>query len=1487
MNKHKISVLIIFLLFIFIYHSNVLGEGYWLSTINNVHQDCYNLCWAACMEAINTPLGNDGTSQCELIQKSAHLGGVGHAFCCTNWPSCEESAGCNVANHLCTDSGSVADIFANYFSISSSCHTNLPKTELIEEIDSGSPIIINDSHMCVIIGYNELVTDLTKIRYCDPVYITEYTEKYYSYLIPSEIENLRFDLTFPVGDIGNSAAYLSYFNSWFENGTIRCEFETTFERASHHFLIQRYNAPGSFETLGKIEARGSQSTKTKYEFTCDGGRPGDKLRLLEFEDSGVCHIVENSVVQEKRPEKTLKISNRNSRSIKEIREDTDRLLNSSQSKKLKLPQSQDHKWVAIYPDSFENDVLDLITLRSLYGLPATGISIEDVNGTYGSIEDYIQNLWDTENQTLEYVFLVGSACNEDYCPEYNLIPINNYEHDILSDDDYISDLLIGDINGDSIPEIAVGRIPAESCYDVASYVNKLIKYEKSNFNDFWTEEVTFLIDATNQNSCSGIVAEDYSQDLTSYIPESHNLNYLLSNDSTFLEENIDYPIMQSKAIREFNSGRALVLGFGNGADNENFVEWIRSYHSNFQMDSLNSNGIFPFMLGACCHIAKIDVHYEPRILMKQFLFDSERGAIAGFAPSRGSWVDANYLISKNTLINLYDPGSTCQSLGYACMEAQNTVINSWEEYESTARSYLFLGDPAIVLKGSVADEVSYSMYGVSGDGTKDFTTITDAMNMARGGDTVFVYPGDYDEDCIELPDGVQFFGVGDSVRILIDSGDVGFELNLHSHTSRINNITFCSAEPGGGGRGILIDDSSPEITGCSFENFNGGASWGAVAITGDSYPKFYDCVFTGNGGNRAAVSVSCSGENETAAPEFHDCEFIDNNGDDNIITLGYNYSTPLDTAKTQPLFEDCVISGNSTAGGGLIGIYNCHAPVFRRCEITDNSIFSEWGDGVLRGQYSGIRVIDCTLAGNQSSSQYDPAPVFNFSMMSDSLTVDLDHTIVAFNSDKAINADSDFCQVDYSCIYGNSPEDTLWANNGTGNIMDDPAFCDSENGIYTLYNFSSCVDIDGYGDCMGVYGAACTPACDSVSVEDDYLIVCPAGDRDTLRIHVDFADSVMTHALAADEIWLQVPEGDSISFFADGDRIYADSAATEENGWHTTISRGFGGGRYQGVLSVGLIDDVVACTDTVTIKSPDYIADGEINSSDYGKFGLTWAKCEGDSAYNSWFDYVINDSPSCVDMSDWGVFGLHWGHCYSDSLEAMLASGSVADVDLEVIDGPDADGFLRLKVSLGSEQTYRVLAFMLEIEDYRLVSWDAETGPAAEIERDGRMHVFVGSFNYGFETDSEVGILTLKESGMKTARSENESQEYSGTGITLLGGELMRPDGKILGIGGSEIKDTQKSVVYRDRLYENYPNPFNPITTIRYSVSRDCRVKLKIFNVKGQLIKTLADCFREKGRYEVNWNGTNNRGEGLASGVYFYRLETDHYTETKKMILLR
>ena len=85
----------------------------------------------------------------------------------------------------------------------------------------------------------------------------------------------------------------------------------------------------------------------------------------------------------------------------------------------------------------------------------------------------------------------------------------------------------------------------------------------------------------------------------------------------------------------------------------------------------------------------------------------------------------------------------------------------------------------------------------------------------------------------------------------------------------------------------------------------------------------------------------------------------------------------------------------------------------------------------------------------------------------------------------------------------------------------------------------------------------------------------------------------------------------------------------------------------------------------------------------------------------------------------------------------------------------------------------------------------------------------------------------------------------------------------------------------------NYPNPFNPVTTIRFCVSSSDHVKLDIFNIKGQLVRTLVDAQLEPEKYRLIWDGTNNRREKVANGVYFYRLETGSYENTKKMLLLK
>ncbi len=88
-------------------------------------------------------------------------------------------------------------------------------------------------------------------------------------------------------------------------------------------------------------------------------------------------------------------------------------------------------------------------------------------------------------------------------------------------------------------------------------------------------------------------------------------------------------------------------------------------------------------------------------------------------------------------------------------------------------------------------------------------------------------------------------------------------------------------------------------------------------------------------------------------------------------------------------------------------------------------------------------------------------------------------------------------------------------------------------------------------------------------------------------------------------------------------------------------------------------------------------------------------------------------------------------------------------------------------------------------------------------------------------------------------------------------------------------------------LSQNYPNPFNPSTTIEYSVPINSHVRLTIYNIQGRTIATLVDGIKLQGQYEQTWNGTNELGSQVASGIYFYRLETSLNTKTKKMVLLK
>lgn len=89
------------------------------------------------------------------------------------------------------------------------------------------------------------------------------------------------------------------------------------------------------------------------------------------------------------------------------------------------------------------------------------------------------------------------------------------------------------------------------------------------------------------------------------------------------------------------------------------------------------------------------------------------------------------------------------------------------------------------------------------------------------------------------------------------------------------------------------------------------------------------------------------------------------------------------------------------------------------------------------------------------------------------------------------------------------------------------------------------------------------------------------------------------------------------------------------------------------------------------------------------------------------------------------------------------------------------------------------------------------------------------------------------------------------------------------------------------QLYQNFPNPFNPSTTIKFNLPSESPINLKIFDIKGELIKTITAEVKTTGESEISWDGTNDKGIKQPSGVYVYQLITTSNTEARKMILLR
>ena len=146
-----------------------------------------------------------------------------------------------------------------------------------------------------------------------------------------------------------------------------------------------------------------------------------------------------------------------------------------------------------------------------------------------------------------------------------------------------------------------------------------------------------------------------------------------------------------------------------------------------------------------------------------------------------------------------------------------------------------------------------------------------------------------------------------------------------------------------------------------------------------------------------------------------------------------------------------------------------------------------------------------------------------------------------------------------------------------------------------------------------------------------------------------------------------------------------------------------------------------------------------------------------------------------------------------------------------------------------------------------------------------------------------------------TVNNLSQSDPYQYQLIEIINGQekvahTLR-NGDIIKIRNPQVKSLRLNrepvVPLSFTVQQNYPNPFNPNTLIKYTIPRDGKVEIIVYNMLGQKVKTLVNHQQKAGYYSVQWNGTNEQGQNVSSGIYLLVVNAVKQQAVKKMVLLK
>ncbi len=174
---------------------------------------------------------------------------------------------------------------------------------------------------------------------------------------------------------------------------------------------------------------------------------------------------------------------------------------------------------------------------------------------------------------------------------------------------------------------------------------------------------------------------------------------------------------------------------------------------------------------------------------------------------------------------------------------------------------------------------------------------------------------------------------------------------------------------------------------------------------------------------------------------------------------------------------------------------------------------------------------------------------------------------------------------------------------------------------------------------------------------------------------------------------------------------------------------------------------------------------------------------------------------------------------------------------------------------------------------------------AQTTERSKNLRLFSGVVDGSFK----VGLVDLTgKNAIAAGDGPIVNFDFKGDrkNLDLVNGVVCDRNGKRLNVKIDQIVKAS-ALPKQYGLSQNYPNPFNPSTEIRFALPKSCEVRVEVLNVLGQTVRTLTSGLQTAGTHFVTWDGTDERGNSVASGVYFYRIVSDEFTTSRKMILLK